>query len=108
LLLANLMQGGELPLFVPKATVQHAIRLSLIECLLKDIRSAFVEGRAYDIIASKGVRVRVTHRERLRVLLSMWRTAAQPSIGRTAWFVLVARQTVQRIVSFGYGFLRMP
>jgi glycosyltransferase involved in cell wall biosynthesis len=108
LLLANLMQSGELPLFVANATVQHAIRLSLIECLLKDIRSAFVEGRAYDIIASKGVRVRVTHRERLRVLLSMWRTAAQPSIGRSAWFVLVARQTVQRMVSFGCGFFRMP
>jgi glycosyltransferase involved in cell wall biosynthesis len=108
LLLANLMQGDELPLFVPNATVQHAIRLSLIECLLKDIRSAFVEGRAYDIIASKGVRVRVTHRERLRVLSSMWRTAAQPSIGRSAWFVLVTRQTVQRIVSFGCGFFRMP
>ena len=43
LLLANLMRSGELPLFVANATVQHAIPLSLIECLLKDIRSAVVE-----------------------------------------------------------------
>ena len=54
LLLANLMQGGELPLFVANATVQHAIPLSLMECFLKDIRSAYLEGRTYDIIASQG------------------------------------------------------
>jgi glycosyltransferase involved in cell wall biosynthesis len=105
LLLANLMQCGELPLFVAKATVQHSIPLSLMECLAKDIRSAYLERRTYDIIASKGVRIRVTHRERLRMLSSMWRIAGQDSIGRLAWFVLVARQTLQRVVSFGYGCL---
>ena len=107
LLLANLMQGGELPLFVAGATVQHVIRMSLVECLLKDIRSAYVEGRTYDIIATKGVRIRVSHRERLRVLSSTWNIAGQHSIGRSAWFVLVARQTVQRIVSFCYGCVRI-
>jgi glycosyltransferase involved in cell wall biosynthesis len=106
LLLANLMRDGELPLFVANATIQHAIPLSLMECFFKDIRSAFVEGRTYDIIASMGVRVRVTHRERLRVLSSMWKIASQESIGRSAWFVLVARQAIQRIVSFGYGCVR--
>jgi GT2 family glycosyltransferase len=108
LLLANLIQAGELPLFVAGATVQHAIPLSLTQCFRKDIRSALREGRTYDIIESKGVRIRVTHRERLRVLSSMWRIAAQPSIGRSAWFALVARQTLQRIVSFGYRCLRNP
>jgi glycosyltransferase involved in cell wall biosynthesis len=39
LLLATLMQGGELPFFVPNAIVQHAIPLSLMECLRKDFRS---------------------------------------------------------------------
>jgi glycosyltransferase involved in cell wall biosynthesis len=107
LLLANIMQGGELPLFVANATVQHAVPLSLMECLLKDIRSAYLEGRTYDIIASKGVRIRVSHWKRLRVLLSMWKIAGQHSIGRSAWFALVARQTLQRIVSFGYGCLRI-
>jgi glycosyltransferase involved in cell wall biosynthesis len=107
LLLANLMQAGELPLFVADATIQHTIPLSLIECFRKDIRSAYLEGRTYDIIASKGVRIRVSHQERLRVLLSMWKIAGQHSIGRSAWFVLVARQTLQRIVSFGYGCLRI-
>ncbi len=107
LLLANLMQLGELPLFVPTAVVEHAIPLSLMGCFRKDIRSAYLEQPAYDIIASKGLRIRVTHRERLRLLRSMWRTAGQESIGRSAWFVLVARQTFQRMISVGYRCLRL-
>jgi hypothetical protein len=93
LLLANLIQNGKLPLFVPEAIVEHAIPLSLMKCFWKDVRSVYLEGKAYNIIASKGVRIRVTHRERLRLLSAMWKTAGQPSIGRSAWFVLVARQT---------------
>ena len=107
LLLADLMQGGELPLFVPDAIVEHAIPLSLIECFWKDIRSVHLEGNANDIIASRGVRIRVTHRERLRLLSAMWKTAGQQSIGRSAWFVLVVRQTLQRTISSGYQFLRV-
>jgi glycosyltransferase involved in cell wall biosynthesis len=107
LLLANLMQAGELPLFVPDAIVEHAIPLSLMGCLRKDIRSVYLERRAYDIIASKGVRIRVTQRERLRLLWSMWKAAGQDSIGRSAWFVLVIRQAFQRMISFGYQFLRL-
>lgn len=105
LLLANLMQCGELPLFVANATVQHSIPLSFMACLVKDIRSAYLEGKTYELIASKRVTIRVSHRERLRMLLSMWRIAGQDSIGRSAWFVLVARQTLQRMVSFGLGCL---
>jgi hypothetical protein len=106
-LLANLIQVGELPLWVPSAVVEHAIPLSLMGCFRKDIRSVYLERRAYDTIASKGVRIRVTHRERLRLLLSMWRTARQDSIGRSAWFVLVVRQALQRVISFGYRCLRV-
>src|SRR5271165_3348821 len=107
LLLANLMQSGELPLFIANATVKHSITLSFMECIVKDIRSAYLERRTYDIIASKQIRIRVSHRERLRVLSSMWKMAGEDSIGRSAWFALVARQTVQRIVSLGYGCLRV-
>ena len=105
LLLANLMERGELPFFVANATVQHSVPLSLLGCVLKDLRSAYLEGRTYDIIAAKGVRIRLSHRERLSMLASMWKIAGQDSIGRSAWFLLVARQTLQRIVSFGYGCL---
>jgi glycosyltransferase involved in cell wall biosynthesis len=105
LLLANLMERGELPFFVEKATVQHSVPLSLLGCVLKDLRSAYLEGRTYDIIAAKGVRIRLSHRERLSMLASMWKIAGQDSIGRSAWFVLAARQTLQRIASFGYGCL---
>jgi hypothetical protein len=101
LLLADLMQAGKLPLFVPDAIVEHAIPLSLMECLRKDIRSALTEKRTYDLIASKGIRIRVTHRERLKLLLSVWKAASQQSIGRSAFFLLVVRQTLKRVISFG-------
>jgi glycosyltransferase involved in cell wall biosynthesis len=107
LLLADLMQAGELPLFVPDALVEHYIPLSLAECFRKDIRSAYLEGRTYNIIASKGVRIRLTNRERLQLVLSMWKTARQPSIGRSAWSVLVIRQAIQRMISLAYKCLRV-
>lgn len=107
LLLADLIaQRGELPLFVSQATVQHAIPLSLIGCLRKDIRSAYAEGRTYDIIGSKGVRIRMTNRERFGILWSTWKASRQDSIGRLAWFVLVLRQLLQRIISLIYWLLR--
>jgi hypothetical protein len=107
LLLANLMEVGELPLFIPGAVVEHVIPLSLMGCLRKDIRSVYLEQRAYDIIASKGLKIRVTHRERMRLLCSMWKAAGKDSIGRSAWFVLVIRQALQRMISFGYHCLRL-
>jgi glycosyltransferase involved in cell wall biosynthesis len=102
LLLADLMQRGDLPRFVSHATVQHTVPLSFIECLRKDIRSAYLEGRAYDIIASMGVRIRMSNRERFSALWSSWKASEQESIGRSAWFVLVARQLLQRTISLVY------
>jgi glycosyltransferase involved in cell wall biosynthesis len=101
LFLANLMQGGELPFFVENAIVQHAIPLNLLQCLLKDIRSAFLEARTYDVIAAKGVKFRVSHRERLSLLRLMWATSAQRSIGRLAWFVLATRQALRLVILLG-------
>src|SRR5438094_4205584 len=109
LLLSNLMQAGELPLFVQDSIVQHATALTLMRSLRKSIRAAYLEGRTYEIIASRGVRIRVSHRERLSMLWSMWKTSGQRSIGRAAWFVLVAKQGLQRIISIAYrasGLLR--
>jgi glycosyltransferase involved in cell wall biosynthesis len=106
LLLADLIQAGELPFFVPDALVEHYIPLSLVGCFRKDVRSAYLEGRTYNIIASKGVKIRLTNQERLQLLLSMWKTARQPSIGRSAWFVLVVRQALQRMISLAYKYLR--
>jgi cellulose synthase/poly-beta-1,6-N-acetylglucosamine synthase-like glycosyltransferase len=102
LLLANLMQVDALPRFVPEAVVEHYIPLSFMECLRKDIRSAGLEAGAYGSIASKGVKIRVTHRERLRLLRSTWKAAGQSSIGRSAWLALVVRQAFKRALSFGY------
>jgi glycosyltransferase involved in cell wall biosynthesis len=101
LLLVELMQAGKLPLFVPDAIVEHSIPLSVIGCLRKDVRSAFTEKRTYDVIASKQIRIRLTHTERLRLLRSVWKASENRSIGRSAFFFLLLKQTVRRLISFG-------
>ncbi len=98
LFLANLMQVGKLPWFASEAMVNHSIPLSLGMCLLKDIRSAYLEGHTYDLIASKGVKIRVTHRERMSMLRFMWKLSAERSIGKAAFFVLAARQTLRFVI----------
>jgi glycosyltransferase involved in cell wall biosynthesis len=103
LLLANLVQNGELPLFVTSAIIQHAIPLSLIACLKKDVRSAYLEAETYLMIASMGVRIRVSPWERLRILWSTWKTSRRR---RSAWFVLICRQMFRRKISLVYGWSR--
>ena len=100
LLLANLIEAGELPLFVANATVQHAVPLSLLRCFRKAIRAALMEARTYQVIAQMGVTFRVSQQARLRMLLSMWKTSGQPSIGRLAFFVVATRQSLRLIIHF--------
>jgi glycosyltransferase involved in cell wall biosynthesis len=107
LLLANLMQTGELPLFVSDAVIIHSIPLSLRECLRKDLRTVYLEGPAFDMVASTGVKLRLTHRERIRLLAFMWKAAKRSSLGYSAWFVVLIRQAFQRAASFGYRYLRV-
>jgi hypothetical protein len=95
LLLADLMQSGELPFFVEGAGVQHAIPLNLAQCLAKVVRSTLLEAKTYDVIAARGVMFRVSHRERLTMLRSMWRTSRRASIGFGGWLVLAMRQTLR-------------
>jgi glycosyltransferase involved in cell wall biosynthesis len=102
LLLVNLMESGETPMFVPQAVVQHAVPLSVMQYLRKAIRSAYIEGPTYGMIASKGVRIRVTQRERWNMLGSMWKDSKEETIGRTAFFLLTAKQSLQRAVSLYY------
>jgi len=106
-LMATLMQRGELPLFVPEATVEHAIPLSVMACLRKDLRSIYLEARTYDLIASKGVRFRVGYRERLAMVWSMWKTSGKRSFGRRAWFVVTGRQGLRLIASYVYRCFRI-
>lgn len=107
LLLVDLIQQGELPLFVPQAIVQHSVPSSFLVCLRKDIRSAYLQSATYAAIARTGVRVRMGNRARIRMLQSTWRTAAKESIGRTAWFILLARQLLERAVSLVCQLLRI-
>lgn len=102
LLLADLIRRGELPLFVPDAIVQHRIKISWFQCTVKDIRSAWREGRTYDMIAAKGVSVRMSDAARLNLMGAMWDSAKEESIGRMAWFVVVARRMLHRVVRLLY------
>lgn len=107
LLLAQLIQKGELPFFVANATVQHVVPFSLVWCLRKDMRSAYLERASYDLVASMGLRIRVKNRDRFSMLLDMWKTSRSRRIGRSAWFVVLARQLVRRIFSLVYSTLRI-
>jgi hypothetical protein len=106
LLLANLIRRDELPLFVPDAIVQHAIPLCVVAYLRKAMHSAYLEGKTFDIISSTGVAIRLGHGERLRMLGLTWKLSADRKIGRTAWFVLLTRQTLRLIATFCYQYLR--
>jgi len=102
LLLATLIQQGELPLFVKDATVRHSVSLSILECLQKDLRSGWLEGITFRAIAEKGVRVRMTNRDRIRMLYSTWKTSGERTIGHLAWLVLMSRQLLERSVTVLY------
>jgi len=99
LLLANLIRGGALPLFVPEAIIQHIVPPSLLKCFRKDISSGYLQSTAYALIAVTGVRVRMSNLERLRMLMSVWQMAKSYPGGKTAWMVLFARQLLERTTS---------
>lgn len=108
LLLASLIQKNQLPFFVPEAIIRHVIPLSLLACLQKDLRSAYLEERTYEIITSNGVKIRVGYRERFRMLVTMWKASKEHSIGRLACLVLTLRQVLRLLASFGYRCFHTP
>jgi glycosyltransferase involved in cell wall biosynthesis len=105
LMLANLIERSELPFFVSDAIVRHDVCLSLSKCLRKDVRSAWVEGSTYALITSRGINIRMGHRDRLNLLLSMWQTSRLASIGRLACLGLILRQSSSRTTSLVYRLL---
>jgi glycosyltransferase involved in cell wall biosynthesis len=100
LLLANLLQREELPYFVPDAIIQHDVPHSLLKCFRKDIRSAFLEGGTMALISSRGVKIRMSNRNRLSIMRSLYRSSKPPSVGRLAFLVVIVRQLLSRITSF--------
>lgn len=100
LLLAKLIQQGELPFFVANARVQHVVPFSIWRSIRKDFRSAYLERTSYSLVASMGVPIRMKNRDRLRMLREMWQISKSRQIGRSAWIAVVVRQSLQRIFSF--------
>lgn len=106
LLLTHLVQRGELPFFATGAAIRHSVNLSIAGCIRKDVRVAWLEAKTFERIAATGVKVRMKNRDRVAMLRFMWKVSQQPSIGRSAWFVVVARQALQRAISLFYRGLR--
>jgi glycosyltransferase involved in cell wall biosynthesis len=100
LLLAGIINNGQLPIFVEDARVQHSVLLSPIACLQKDLRSAYRERKAYEMAAARGCRIRVGHKQRLQMWCFLWKVSRTPDIGKAAWFFLVLRQALQRMISY--------
>jgi glycosyltransferase involved in cell wall biosynthesis len=98
-LLVNLIQRHQLPRFVSQAIIRHCVPASLLVCLRKDLRSAYLQSRTYTLISKTGVKIRMSNRARLKMLRCMWRVAGSKSIPKTAFFVLIARQVLERTVS---------
>lgn len=97
LLLAELLQRGELPFFVQDALVYHRVVLSAVGCFRKDLRTGWLEAKSERAMAASGARIRMTDRQRFRTLMGMWGTAGEDSIGRAAWFLLLVRRFVRRV-----------
>jgi glycosyltransferase involved in cell wall biosynthesis len=106
LLLAELIKRGELPLLLHDAVVQHDVHLSLMNNLRKDLRSSWLEGKTFEMIADQGIQIRMGLRERLSMLSFMWKASSDPSIGRAAWFALTLRQSLGRAISVIYPIFR--
>jgi hypothetical protein len=70
------------------------------------VRSAWLETKTFEMIEARGVQVRMSYDKRIEMLVSMWKTASRDSIGRAAWFVLVTRQSVQRIITVTHQCMR--
>ncbi len=106
LLLAGLIEHRDLPFFVAGAAVQHDVALSVLQCLRKDMQSAFLEGKTFALIAARGIKVRMSNRERLSMIRRVWMASREPSIGRAAWFVLTMRQALARLAFVVYRLRR--
>lgn len=100
LLLTNLIREGKLPLFTADAAVQHLVPRSVLKCFRKDISSGYLQGAAYAVIDATGIRIRMSNRGRLRMLIALWYAAKSYSGGKPAWMVLLIRQLLERTTSF--------
>lgn len=104
LFLSVMIQSGQLPLFVDRAVVEHAIPLSLTAYVSKGLRTGYVEGRTFQLIAARGVRIRSSLRDRIAITQRMWRISRRPGIGRIAWSVVIAKQV---FTALGQGLFRV-
>jgi len=106
LLLSTLIGMGELPRFVSSASVLHDVRLPIPKYLWKGFWTGYVEGWAYEIIKSNGVRVRSTGSERLQMLFSMWRQSRLLSWGVFPFLIVVIHQVLSFLGSLIYGCIK--
>jgi len=104
LLLSELIRAGHTPRFVPDAVVMHAVNLSLRDYLLKALKTGYLEGRTYGMIASRGMTIRVTNIQRLSMWVSLWINSRQSSAGILAFFIVSLRQILKLLGSAAYRY----
>jgi glycosyltransferase involved in cell wall biosynthesis len=106
LLLSRLMANGQLPRYVPGASIQHAVRLTLLRYILKGLPSGYFEGYAYAIIKAQGIRVNSDRRQRWKLLRASVKSSRSSSLALVALATVVARQTLNMLGSISYRVLR--
>jgi glycosyltransferase involved in cell wall biosynthesis len=102
LLLSELIHAGHMPRFVPDAVVLHAVNLTLREYLLKALKTGYLEGKTYGMIASRGMTIRITTFQRVSMLASLWINSRQSSAGLFAFFIVGLRQILKLVGSAAY------
>src|SRR5439155_24387101 len=79
--------------------VRHSSGFSPIQRLINEIRSARLESATYSRLHAMDVRIRASHRDRLKMFFWMWGFSGQPSIVRSPCAFAVASQILRRLAS---------
>jgi glycosyltransferase involved in cell wall biosynthesis len=96
-LLSELIEKRQLPLFLPHAVVYHQPDLSISQYLVKGFRSAYLEGRTFRIIRAKGIEIRVRKAHRWKILRVMWEKSRDNLFGRRIFCLVVAAYALRTL-----------
>jgi len=94
LLLSDLIDRGKLPTFVPEAVIVHDVRLGIFDYLWKGLWTGYMEGRTYEIIESRHIKIRSSMPERIKIAVSMWRNYRTSPRDIFPFAIVVLRQSI--------------
>jgi glycosyltransferase involved in cell wall biosynthesis len=103
LLLSQLMKRGQMPHYLPRAAIQHAVRLPLGRYMWVGLSVGYKEGYAYAKVAENAERLDSGASQRWEQLKRLHRIAKERSLGTSAFVVVFVRQVLRL---FGLKFYR--